>query len=203
MTDYKLAIIKLAAYFEKNLSDEQIVMYAEQLSRSLTIQEVQLACVRYVDDAKNEYFPRPVSKLVSLVKTPVSNEDISQNVSSLILAAERKYGVHWGEGFFQNGEPVYQGKEFVHSTWTEAAASVFGEIGLKVVDRYGGWKNLCLNIYESPDGVIRAQIKNLTNSLQNIVQKTGSFDVITGGQSVGLTQMAKVLEFKDFKNIKE
>jgi len=196
MTDFKLAIIKLAAYYEKDLSDEQILMYSEQLSGSLNIEELKAAIKFYIDDPKNEFFPRPVSKLISIIKSPVSAEDVSQNISSLLMAAEKKYGVHWASGFMQDGEIVYQGKDCAFQNWRHAAVSVFGPTGLQVVDRYGGWKEFCVNIYESPDGVVRAQVKNLATSLQNIMTKTGSYDYLDSKpSSPGLTHVSKLLSF--------
>lgn len=193
----KLHLVKLAAYYEKTLSPEQIQIYSEQLAQNLTDSECFQACRLYVDDPKNEFFPRPVSKLIALIKTPVAREDVAQNVSSLLMAAERKYGVHWAEGFFQENEIVYEGKDMAYRTWRAAALSVFGKTGLAVVDRYGGWKNFCLNIYESPDGVVRAQIKGLAQSLETIVHKTGSYDSLPLGSRVeGLTQANNVLDFK-------
>ena len=172
----KINLVKLASYYEKTLTPEQIAIYSEQLSESLTDAEASLACKLYINDPNNEFFPRPVSKLIYLVKKPVSSEDMAQNITSLLMEAERKYGVHWAEGFFQDGEKIYQGKDICYKNWADAALSVFGEVGLTAVNRYGGWVNLCQTIYDSPDGVVRAQFRGLTTSLQNIKEKTGSYD---------------------------
>lgn len=189
MPSIKESIVKLAAYYEKVLSVEQIQIYSEQISRMLTDSETQIACSLYIDDPKNEFFPRPVSKLIYLIKKPVANEDISQNLSSILMEAERKYGVHWIEGHFQSGETIFTGKDMSYRDWKDAARSVFGDLGLRVVDRYGGWKEFCKNIYESPDGVVRSQIKNLTNSLQNIQEKTGSYDALSHSESSNVIQL--------------
>lgn len=206
MSSIKVSLIKLASYYEKVLSDEQIQIYSEQLSQNLTDDECLVACRKYIDDPKNEFFPRPISKLIALIKSPISNDDMSQNISSLLMEAERKYGVHWSEGYYQSGETIYKGKDVSHKTWQEAALSIFGPVGLKVVDRYGGWKNFCINIYESPDGVIRAQIKNLVGSLQNISQKTGSFEGALLEMNTRNTDSRsnKILDFiNNVKTIKE
>lgn len=187
----KTSIIKLAAYYEKILSDEQILIYSNQISENLTDDECAIACKLYINDQKNEFFPRPVSKLIALIRTPLSTEDVSQNITSLLLQAERKYGIHWSEGYFQNGETIFKGKEISHTTWEAAAISVFGSTGLKLVDRYGGWKEFCINVYESPDGVVRAQTSKAITSLQNTIQKTGDYDALPQGQGAQVIQLLK------------
>jgi predicted Zn-dependent protease len=193
--------VKLAAYYEKQLSAEQVNIYSEQLSQNLTDVECAYACRLYINDPKNEFFPRPVSKLIALIKSPVSAEDIGQNVSSKLLEAERSFGIHWADGHFQNGRAVYQGKDCAYESWRHAALSVFGATGLQVVDRYGGWKEFCMNVYESPDGVVRAQIKNLAIALNNIATKTGSYDSILDPRlNSGLTSAGNILNFERKKD---
>lgn len=195
--EIKRCLVKLAAYYEKELKEEQIQIYSEQLTQNLNESECGLACRLYINDPKNEFFPRPVSKLIALIKTPVSAEDVGQNLSSKLMEAERRYGIHWTEGFFQDGKMVYQGKAMAFDSWRNAALSVFGQTGLQIVDRYGGWKEFCMNVYESPDGVVRAQIKNLSISLNNIHAKTGSYDSILDPKpSIGLTQASNILNFE-------
>lgn len=171
----KINLVKLAAYYEKTLTSEQIGLYSNQLAESMTDQEVAIACKKYIDNPANEFFPRPVSKLIYLVKKPVSNEDMAQNITGLLMEAVRAYGPHWASGHYQNGAPVFAGKDQAYTTWENAALSVFGQVGLVAVQRYGGWLNFCQNVYESPEGVVRAQVKNLTTSLQNIKEQTGSY----------------------------
>ena len=193
--EHKVALLGLAAYYDKPLTDQQLIMYSDQVSRLLSVDEMKLAAKLYIDDPKNEFFPRPVSKLIELIRKPVSTEDLSQNTTSLLMQAERKYGVHWSEGHFQGGETVYQGKDISYRSWSEAALSVFGEVGLRVVDRYGGWKNFCINVYESPDGVVRAQVTKLAVALQNSREKTGTFDALPNysKQNQGLSSMGQII----------
>ena len=196
-TAIKTHLVKLAAYYEKNLSDEQIMIYSNQITENLTDDECAWACKLYISDPKNEFFPKPVSKLIALIRTPLSSEDVSQNITSLLLQAERKYGIHWSEGYFQGGETIYQGKDISYKTWRAAAISVFGETGLKLVDRYGGWKEFCINVYDSPDGVVRAQVAKAITSLQNTIQKTGDYDALPQGNGG-----AKVIQLmQNFKTI--
>ncbi len=199
----KINLVKLAAYYEKTLTPEQILIYSNQLSENLTDVECDLACKLYINNPANEFFPRPVSKLIYLVKKPVSHEDMAQNITSLLLEAERKFGCHWAEGHFVGGECVFQGKEMNYGTFAEAALSVFGEVALTVVNRYGGWKAFCEVIYQSPDGVIRAQVAKLTTSLQNIKEKTGSYGApsLTHAAPVQIEQVSNVINLLTSKEM--
>lgn len=192
----KLTLIKLAAYYEKTLTDDQLAIYSNQLAAQLTDDECKTALDLYINDPKNEWFPKPVSKLISLIKAPLSAEDVGQNISSLLLQAERRFGLHWTEGHQQSGETIYGGKDISYRNWRDAAKSMFGEIGLQIVDRYGGWREFCINLYDSPDGVVRAQIKNLAVSLQNTIQKTGSYDTLPHNTSPQLENIIKLTNIK-------
>lgn len=177
MTTRELEIIKLAAYYEKILTDDQVRMYAEDLS-SLSVEETALACKLYRSNPKNEFFPRPMAKLVEAVRNPISTEDLGQNLTSVMIEAVSKYGHHWDSGFFQGGEIIYSGKNCAFRDWRHAAISVFGDVGLKLVDRQGGWKNFCELVHESPDGVIRKQISSLASTIQKTNNVIGNTDAV-------------------------
>jgi hypothetical protein len=187
--EIKKALVMLAAYYEKVLSPEQIEIYSNQLAESLSAEETLQACKMYIAEPANEFFPRPLSKLIHLIKKPVSNEDQSSQISALLIKAVQDFGSRWTNGTFgqyhyQHGtdwgkafEGRLEGKKHFYEQWDHAAISVFGQIGLTVVNRYGGWERFCENVDSSHDGVIRAQVKNLATSLLNTVEKTGSFEV--------------------------
>jgi hypothetical protein len=203
----KLALLELAAYYEKDLSDEQLKLYGNQLSESLTVEEMYQAMSRYINDPTNEFFPRPVSKLIALVKTPVSNTDVALQATALVFQAHEKFKEVWSEGHFVNGEKAYQGKDCLYTEWKHAAISFFGwelgEVILKVVERYGGWKHLAMQIQEGPEGVVRSQVQKLTDSLLNIKSKTGSFDHlgISGSYSQQIPQAGKILDYLKIKEV--
>ena len=83
----KILLVKLASYYEKQLSVEQIQMYSGQLEEFLTDEECSLACKKYIDNSTNEIFPRPISKLIALIKKPITTEDESLDVVSKITDA--------------------------------------------------------------------------------------------------------------------
>lgn len=168
MIDYKMAVVQLAAYYEKDLSDEQILMYAKQLSQFLTIGELAQATEAYINNPENEFFPRPVSKLIALIKKPVENRDQAQNVLSLLKNAIHKHGDNWSDGHFVDYEMVFSGKGTNYRSWAQAAETVVGSLGLAIIQKSGGWKHFCRFYYEQPEGVFNAHIAKLSEAVLNI-----------------------------------
>ena len=194
-------VIKLAAYYEKVFSDEQVSMYTEDLE-PLTDEETALACKLYRQNGSNTFFPRPIAKLVELIKKPISNEDQAQMIVSSIFQMFKKHKESWADGSYTtvDGEfaNYFKGKDFLYKTFDEAVLSEIWPNGLMVVQKFGGWKSICDNIYESPEGVVRAQLHKLATASLNLYERTGSFDLLSHKEN------SNVLEFKSFiKEIKK
>lgn len=211
--EIKKALVMLAAYYEKVLSPEQIEIYSNQLSEFLTPGETALACKLYINEPKNEFFPRPLSKLIQLVKKPVTNEDQAANLTSEILKAVLDHGYRWTKpthGFVKREDGLielgqyFKGRDTKYYSWDHAALSVFGPVGLEIVKKYGGWEILCEKVNESPDGVIRAQIKTLALSLMNTHERTGSFGLsLSPSGSAPLLSGQNLIQLANIKTIKE
>lgn len=124
MIDHKKTLVKLAAYYEKILTPEQIDIYSKQLFEYLTIEELTLACKNYIDNPKNEYFPRPISKLIALVKSPIQGDDFAVEIASRVVEAVSRYG--WSD--------------------QKSAYTYIGSYGIMAVERFGGWLYICENL---------------------------------------------------------
>jgi len=143
----KSILVKLAAYYEKTLTDEQIQMYGDQLEEFLTDEECSIACKKYIDNQLNEFFPRPISKLIYLIKKPISIEDDSIDIVTRITDAVAKYG--W-------------------SNFSDAQAHI-GTRGWEVVKRIGGWQYLCQELGQSIQlTTFQAQARETLKSLTRI-----------------------------------
>ena len=172
-------IIQLAAYYEKIFSDEQISMYAEDLE-PLTDEETIMACRLYRKNGANAFFPRPVAKLVELIKKPLTNEDQAQLIVSSVFQMFKKHGEAWSDGSFSTVEGefanFFRGREYLHRHFNEAVFSEVGPVGFMVIHNFGGWKSVCKNIYESPEGVVRAQLFKLALASLNQIEKAVPFN---------------------------
>jgi hypothetical protein len=211
--EIKKALVMLAAYYEKVLSPEQIEIYSNQLAENLTPEETLQACKMYIAEPANEFFPRPVSKLIALIKKPVSNEDQAANIASAIMNAYVDHGYRWNvpthghikheDGLIELGQ-YFKGKDTNYLQWDHAALSVFGPVGLEIVNRYGGWTSFCEIAKDTLDGVIRAQIKTLALSLMNTHERTGSFGLsLSPSGSVPLLSGQNLIQLANIKTIKE
>jgi hypothetical protein len=139
MIETKKLLVKLAAYYEKKLSDEQIQIYAEQLNEALTSAELSHACKLYINDPTNEFFPRPVSKLIHLIRQPISANDEAVSIADRVVEAISRFG--WAN--------------------EAEAMSFIGEAGKAAVRRNGGWNYLCSNLGTNLDiGQFRAQCRD-------------------------------------------
>lgn len=175
MSNFKKTILSLAAYYGHDLTKEQLDIYADQLSRSLSESEANSAALKYIDDPTNEFFPRPVSKLIALVKSPVKPADLAQQAAALIKQAVIDKQSSWATGYYWGRHPdtgehlfYFEGKNQNFWTWREAAENTLGPLGLAIVDHLGGWQKVCERFNESPDTVVWPQLLKSGEAVQSI-----------------------------------
>jgi hypothetical protein len=130
-------VLLLAEYYNKILSPNQIKMYVEDLS-DLSPDELLSAVHEYRNKPENEWFPFP-AKLKALARPTITDEQNSIDAVSRIIQAIGKYGP------YQNDKA----KEFI------------GELGWFIVQRDGGWQNVCQNFTEENMGQFRAQWREM------------------------------------------
>lgn len=177
MIAHKLSILELAAYYEKSLTDQQVKIYSEQLAEALTADEAMRAVKLYYNNPENEFFPRPVSKLIALIKKPIENKDQTQNVLNLIKKAVVKYQSSWVDGYFDRYDDnriavwVYYGAGgATFDSWRAAAASELGDLGVAVIERLGGWNQVCQRFNQEPEGVVTGQLTKNIEAIMNIAE---------------------------------
>jgi hypothetical protein len=152
--EYKLKILELAAFYEKTLTDEQVRVYSEFLAQRMSIHELTHAIALYCDDATNEFFPRPISKLVALIHSPIDDESVAKESAARIVAAIPKFG--WCN--------------------REDAKAFIGEVGWAVVEKQGGWQYICEHYgKEISMSTFQAQARDLAKS-QIVLAKRGLAD---------------------------
>ena len=172
MIEHKKALVKLAAYYEKILTDEQIEIYSKQLFEYLTIEQLSKACKVYIDNPKNEFFPRPISKLIAIVSNPYESIDFAVEISSRVIESVSKFG--W------TGE--FKARQHV------------GDHGWLAIERLGGWQYLCENLGVTLNlTTTQAQIREMIKSnleISKIQARNGTYPQIEQKQS-------NLIEFKD------
>lgn len=171
----KKLLLKLAAYYGHDLTAAQLDIYADQLSRHLNEVELAQAMNLYIDEPSNEFFPRPISKLIALVKAPVSQSDVAQQAAALIKQAVIDKQSAWTQGYYWGRHPetgdhvfYFEGRNQNFWTWREAAENYLGSLGLAMVDHMGGWHKVCERFNESPDTVVWPQLLKSGEAIQSI-----------------------------------
>jgi hypothetical protein len=149
----KMLIVGLAEYLQLTLSQEQVVMYANELERD-GVEFVGRAIQSIQKHPHNFYgkFPLP-SQLREIAKG--NDEDFALEASLKIIKSVSRYG---------------------YPNPTEARAFI-GELGWSVVQAYGGWTTVC-QIIDSPEkiGIIQSQFKK---SAQMMLSRS-RLDGVTG-----------------------
>lgn len=126
-------LIALAEYYEKPLTELQLAMYVEDLLE-LDADHLLEAVKRYRKDPANEFFPKP-AKLISMVLPTENLEADARDAAGRMVAAVSKFGP------YQNAK----------------AREYIGPLGWTVVDRQGGWEEVCSKLTYDNMGQMQAQ----------------------------------------------
>lgn len=160
-------ITKLGMYYDKALNAEQVKMYAEHLM-VLSPDELKEATRRYQLDPENKFFPLP-AVLIALIKPKENSEiDIAREIAGRIIQSVSKYG------------------SYRHAD----AREFIGDTGWIVVERQGGWTNICQEMNEDNKGMMQAQMRDLALSVMRM-QKNGTID-----QPISIEQKKQAAEVK-------
>lgn len=159
----KALIVFIAEYYEKTLTDNQIVMYASDLAE-FTVEEVRRAWDQYRKGQESDFFPRP-NKLIAILKPPMDEKSEALEAVSRIWDAIARFG--WPNG--------------------RDAKTYIGELGWKVVERFGGWTTVC-DTADSDGGILRAQMRDLAMAMQTRA-KAGLTDTLPSLPGVDLARV--------------
>lgn len=145
------SLIQMARFYNYEIEQRQLELYVDVLSQFPEALVIQ-ACREYMLDLKNERFPIPPHKILKkhLPSMEVDDDSLARDAASRIVGAIKKYG--W-------------------NNHAEARAFV-GELGWVVVDRMGGWLEVCQNTMDEQIGTFQAQARDLCKA-QLVLGKAG------------------------------
>ena len=140
---YRAAIIGIAAYYGHKLSDEQVEMYAEDLTH-VPLNKLLTMLGEWRRDGKNRTYPRPAELLehAGLVSSE-SPEDRANIAMNKIWELIGKWG--WNN--------------------TQHAVSAMGEFECEIVKRLGGWSQVCQDANVTDAGTWKAQTRELAKAI--------------------------------------
>jgi hypothetical protein len=134
-------VLGLAEYYDKTLSANQLEMFVEDLIE-LDFNDLKEAIKKYRQDPANVFFPLP-AKLIALVKPHMNEKDEAQEIAASIIAAVSRCGY----------------------TNPDRAQDEIGSLGWEVVNRMGGWKQLCEGCTLDNQNTLRAQIRGIAETI--------------------------------------
>lgn len=120
--ELKIIISQLSHYYQRPLSDIVVNMYAEDL-QDLAFEEVKSAYENYRRDPKNKFMPLP-AQIREVLAPTVSPDAQAREAAARIPEAIRRFG--WNQ--------PDESRQFI------------GELGWRVVERFGGWIYICENL---------------------------------------------------------
>lgn len=135
-----------AAYYGKQVEDTVVKMYAKE-TQHLNEASLRSALKAHKMSNQGHFFPLPCVLLKHLESTPANNPDL---VVSNIYQAIRDYG-------YPNGDK---------------AQRALSTIEWNTVSAMGGWYTLCTNPNQTPDSIIRSQMKGAAESQISLSQHT-------------------------------
>lgn len=141
LVELKALIVATSAYYGQKLDPTVIAMYAEDLV-DLPIEQVRDALLQIRRDPKITRFPLP-AVIRDRIQPADTVEADARDAASRIVAAISRFG--WPNG--------------------ERARGYVGELGWLVVERQGGWQNLCQAVETDDIGILQAQWRELAVSL--------------------------------------
>jgi hypothetical protein len=137
--DFEQRLIELAFFYGHDATDDQIRVWAQFLVERITLDQLNIAIKAYCEDSSNEWFPRPMAKLVDLIHPKVNADSQAKLIAGRVVEAVSKFG-------WINSQKA---KEFI------------GPKGWAAVKAYGDWSYICENLGVNISmGQFQAQIRD-------------------------------------------
>lgn len=205
-------VLRLSWFLKTKLDDSVLIGDADFAAKQLTVEEFEEACELYKKNGKNTFYPKNIQQVVDLVKKPIFDDDIAQNIVSKIFEYQIKRGQSWADMILDTaGEKYFVGVDFTtqkpcrFDNFDEMLICTFGLVGFEIIRRENGWKNFCKNCGDFDKTILRPQLVRLAGSLIKHLEKTGSFEVApllsSGGPVLTDGNILKLLSAKGVKDV--
>lgn len=139
----KREIILTAAYYGRELFDDVVNMYCDDLEEYSEHVVIE-AYKEYRRNPKNKFMPLP-AQIIEIIDPVETTESQAVESSARIFSAVTRFG-------HNNVGPA---REYI------------GELGWEVVRLYGGWGRLCENLTPGQIPILQAQFREIAKSVYN------------------------------------
>lgn len=160
--------VLLAAYYQRELLDEVVLMYTHDLE-DLNFEDVRRAMNKLRSEKNRRTMPMPADvRAVLLPQIDPKNEAVE--LANGILGALVRHGYTWIDGYFSADgtywEAMVEGKSQPFKNFDDAVAAELGPFATKVIKLMGGWLALHDEWAALKDhGTLRAQLRDLAQSV--------------------------------------
>jgi hypothetical protein len=154
----------LGAYFQQQLPDPVIVMYAEDLA-DLPYPDVRRAMEECRREPKRRTMPMPAD-IRDRLTPAVTDGALALEAAARIVAAISKFG-------------YYNARD---------SQAYIGEIGWLVVEKMGGWESICTSLTNKQMGTFHAQCRELAKA-QIELSRAGKLDLPPALPRPGMTAL--------------
>lgn len=149
----KIGLLKLATITGKTLDPEALNFFAEILSENITLPEFIQVTKKWASSRRT--FPTPAD-LIEMARPLVQSEDEAQRAVSALIAAIRNHDYTW---------PMYRNPaHYKTGSFLGDLTLEVGDLGVLLVERWGGWGAICESFHDMEEGTFRAQLRDLTES---------------------------------------
>lgn len=159
MKNLKQLLIEDAAFYDAQMNEIKLHLYAEQLEK-YPPEQIAEAMSHFRKQPSRRQMPMPAD-LISYFKPEPDSKEIAVDLVRRIDRAIIKHGWNWEDGYFYEDSNYWEsssGKAFL--TFKEAVIDELGQIGWHVICARGGWKNVCTSSNEMEEGIYIAQMRD-------------------------------------------
>lgn len=164
------ALFLTTKYYGKELDREIMSMMLDDLD-AYSCASVLGALDAYRKNPRNRSAPLP-AHLIEIMSPAPESRDVANEIAQDILRCVRRHGRNWQSLCYRGGFESYDGKGGrSFPTWSEAAVSEFGELGLEVVRRRGGWGFVCDDADHMDNAAFIAQLRDQIQSAVTLARQ--------------------------------
>jgi hypothetical protein len=160
MKELKKGIYQMSVYYNRNLPPEVISMMAEDLS-GYDFASILKAFKAYRRDPKNSAFPLP-AKIIGMIEGKKSERIEASYLAIKLDQLAQRFGSTWNDGSFYDANNNLFRSENNKLFWSfeEALKDSAGELAVKIISKWGGWKAFSASSQNTDQGQFVAQLRD-------------------------------------------
>lgn len=168
-TILKKNLVSMSAMYGRKLDDDVLRLYVSALN-SYSIEQLQKAFAEIMTDPKIKTMPI-IADILQKLNPTMTDRDDGVVIANKIFSLVQRKGRDWEHSpTFHDGEGFYIGNGKYFADFGSALKEELGDLGYEVVRRMGGWLSCCLAFNNSDHAVVKAQIRDLSETIKRMAK---------------------------------